>query len=566
MRSGRVTSIVSPGDSADKPTTAFEYRLGTPTSQVTTRSRETSGEDGVILRVGHVDGFGRKRGEFQQAARAGQWVLSGFNRLDTRGQVAFTAYPTIENSADLPSLTAAREGTSTLRDALGRELYTQYPDGAESRIDYAPLSTTNWDENDTDQSSPHKNTPTTHNQDGLGRLVSVIEREGTRAITTGTYAYTPIGSVTQIVDAFSTRAHYGYDGRGRRVTINDPNGGTWQLSYTDGNDLEQRIDPTGNSVRFTYDGFGRPLKEWHQASGQSEKLATEYHYDQPSPDHPDFGETQGMLAWLEDEAGREYYGYDARGRTLDTVRRWNDGTEHHTWNDYDSLGRVVRRGFPDKTHLSMNYDARGLLKQLGPIAGDITWTAHGALEGYKLGNGLIETRTYDSRRRLVTMSATDATDGVVRGLRYGLDAASRIVEIADLRTSPPADEDLTASFQYDDRYRLTSATYRTGTTHWQHDDVAKIQSITSDFGDPHLNVTNTYGENGAGPDALTHHGTEALSYDSAGRVTQDGERAYEWDAKGRLAKVTRGQSSSNIFMVMTTLAPSSSRPLMAPHK
>ena len=36
---GRVTSIVSPGDSADKPTTAFEYHLGVPTSQVTTRSR-----------------------------------------------------------------------------------------------------------------------------------------------------------------------------------------------------------------------------------------------------------------------------------------------------------------------------------------------------------------------------------------------------------------------------------------------------------------------------------------------------------------------------------------------
>jgi len=64
--------------------------------------------------------------------------------------------------------------------------------------------------------------------------------------------------------------------------------------------------------------------------------------------------------------------------------------------------------------------------------------------------------------------------------------------------------------------------------------------VKSDFGDPHLNVTNTYGENGAGPDALTHHGTETLSYDAAGRVTKDGERSYEWDAKGRLAKVTRG--------------------------
>ena len=362
-----------------------------------------------------------------------------------------------------------------------------------------------------------------------------------RAITAGTYTYTPIGSVAQILDALGHSRTYGYDGRGRRVSINDPNGGAWQLSYTNGNDLEQRIDATGNRVRFSYDDFGRPQKEWHQLGGQPERLAVEYHYDDPSPDHMDFGETRGMLAWLEDEAGREYYNYDARGRTTDTIRRWDDGTEHHTWNDYDSLGRVIRRGFPDKTYLSMSYDARGLLRQLGPIANDITWNAHGALDSYKLGNGLMEKRTYDDRRRLVAMSTADSKGNVVRGLRYGLDAASRIVEIADLRTSPPPDEDLTASFQYDDRYRLTSATYRTGATNWQHDDVAKVQSVTSDFGDPHLNVTNAYGENGAGPDALTHHGTEALTYDDAGRVTKDGERSYEWDAKGRVSKVTRGK-------------------------
>ena len=537
---GRVTSIVSPGDSADKPTTQFDYRIGSPTSIITTHSRERSGEDAVLLRVGHVDGFGRKRGEFQQAATAGQWVLSGLNRLDSRGQVAFTAYPTIENSADLPSIDDGRDGTSTLRDALGRELYTRYPDGAETRIDYAPLSVTHYDENDTDQSSPHKNTPTTHNQDGQGRLVSVIEREGTRPITTGTYSYNPVGSVLQITDALGHVRNYGYDGRSRRISIDDPNGGHWQLSYTDGNDLEQRIDATGSSVWYSYDGFGRPVNEWHQLNGQTEQQVTEYHYDSPSSEHPEFGETAGMLTWVEDAAGREYYGYDPRGRTTDVIRRWQDGTEHHTWNEYDSLGRVTHRGFPDKTYLSISYDARGLLSQLGPVASNIQWTAHGALDSYKLGNGLHDQRTYDNRRRLVTMAATNANGDMARGLRYGLDAASRIVEIADLRQTPPADEDLTASFQYDDRYRLTSATYRTGATTWQYDDVAKIQSVKSDFRDPHLNVTNSYGESGAGPDALTHHGTEALTYDVAGRITQDGERSYSWDAKGRLSRIVRG--------------------------
>ena len=537
---GRVTSIVSPGDSLQRPTTQFDYRLGSPTSVITTRAREQSGQDGVLLSVAHVDGFGRKRAEFQQAATPGQWVLSNLHRLDSRGQVAFTAYPTVENSVDLPAVDDGRDGSETLRDALGRETVTRYPDGAETRIEYAPLSVTHYDENDTDPSSPHKNTPTTQAQDGLGRLVSVIEREGTRLITTGSYVYDAAGSALRITDALSHTRSYGYDGRARRTNINDPNGGQWQLTYTDGNDLQTRTDAVGNQVRFSYDGFGRTLKEWHQPSGQTEALVTTYHYDDPSDEHPELGELQGMLAWVEDAAGREYFGYDARGRTLDTIRRWQDGSEHHTWNDYDSLGRVTRRGFPDKTHLSLSYDARGLLNQLGPVASDIQWTAHGALDSYTLGNGIVEQRSYDNRRRLVSMTLTDASGAVLRGLRYGLDAASRIVEIADLRQNPPADEDITASFTYDDRYRLTSATYRSGSTNWAQDDVSKIVSVKSDFGDPHLNVTNTYGENGAGPDALTHHGTEQLTYDAAGRLIEDGERKYSWDAKGRLCKVERG--------------------------
>jgi len=490
--------------------------------------------------VAHVDGFGRKRAEFQQAATSGQWVLSNLHRLDSRGQVSFTAYPSLENNADVPLADAGRDGTSTLRDALGRENYTRFPDGAETRVDYAPLSVTNYDENDTDQSSPHKNTPTTHNQDGLGRLVSVIEREGTRLVTTGTYTYDAAGNVLQITDALSHARNYDYNGRGRRTTISDPNGGNLQLSYTDGNDLESRKDAIGNRVRFSYDGFGRPLNEWHQLGGQGEHLVTAYHYDDSSSDHPEMGKLQGMLAWVEDAAGREYYGYDARGRTLDVIRRWPDGTEHHTWSDYDALGRVTRRGFPNKTHMSLEYDARGLPKQLGPVVSNIKWTAHGALDSYTLGNGVVEKRSYDNRRRLVSMSASNNGGDVVRGLRYGLDSASRIVEIADLRQNTPADEDLTASFTYDDRYRLKTATYRTGATSWEHDDVSKILLVKSDFGDPHLNVANTYGENGSGPDALTHHGTELLKYDAASRITVDGERKYSWDAKGRLSQVERG--------------------------
>ena len=49
---GRVTSIVSPGDSTERPTTQFDYRVGSPTSIITTRARTQSGQDGTPASIG----------------------------------------------------------------------------------------------------------------------------------------------------------------------------------------------------------------------------------------------------------------------------------------------------------------------------------------------------------------------------------------------------------------------------------------------------------------------------------------------------------------------------------
>lgn len=539
---GRVSTIVRPGDSANKPTLSFDYQFGVLTSMITTRQREQSGEDGVVIRLAHIDGFSRERAVFNEGAAQGEWILSKLSRIDARGQSTFTAYPSIETSADYAPGLGNRNGTESIRDALGRAIAVKHPDGAQSKLQYRPISTVAFDENDTDSSSPHFNTPTTQQLDGLGRVVKVLEREKDVTITSGLYSFDPAGQLLSVTNAQGHVSTYGYDGRGRRVTTNDPNAGKWSFEYSDGNDLQRRIDPVGNVVRFIFDQLGRPLEEWHQLAGGQEQRVNVLHYDTPAAEHPELGNTTGQLAWVQDAAGSEYFGYDARGRPSDTVRRWNDGNEHHTWTDYDAQDRVIRRGFPNATHLTSSYDARGMLSSVGPLATGITWTAEGALSSVLFGNGILDNRTYDVRRRLIGTTATDETDRPIRSLAYSLDAASHIRQISDLRVNAPPDEDLTANLTVDDRYRLTGAAYRTGRTEWQLDDVAKVLSIKSTIGDPLLNVNNIYGENGAGPDQLTHHGTEPLKYDVAGRLVQDGARSLYWDAKGRLARVVRGDT------------------------
>ncbi|HMA94699.1 MAG TPA: RHS repeat-associated core domain-containing protein, partial [Polyangiaceae bacterium] len=539
---GRVTVIVKPGDSDERPTLKFERVVASPLSSVVTRAREQSGTDSVLDTVEVIDGLGRKRGSFSESTQPGSWILSDYSQFDARGNPRLTAYASEATGIVMPALSAALPGTTYVRDALGRVVVSRHPDGAEARTEYAPFSVTSWDENDSDPASPHYGTPTTTLYDAHGRVRSVIERDAGREIVTGQYAYDGLGNLLSVTDALGRQRSYAYDGRSRRTVINDPNAGTWTMTYTDGNDLESRVGPDGSRVSFLYDSFGRAVEERHSSPIVPERIAVRYHYDISTVEHPEHGNTLGQLAWVEDDAGAKYFGYDARGRLTDSTRKWFDGVEHYDWTDYDAHERMVRRGFPDRTHLSVSYDSRGLLSSVGGLATQLKWNVDGKLSSVTLGNGITDVHGYDARRRLTSMSATDGTGTMVRGFSLGLDAASRVTSITDLRPNVPVDESMTASFLYDSRYRLRQATYAAGTTTWELDDLAKITKVSSTFAEPHLNVTNIYGDAagpGAGPDQLIRHGAEALTYDAAGRVVTDGERQLSWDVKGRLARVVR---------------------------
>jgi RHS repeat-associated protein len=537
---GRLVSIVKPGDSLELATVRFRYDLASPLSTIRTETRERSGEPGTIVSVEHIDGLGRKRASAQESAEPGRYILSDLVAFDARGNASFSAFPTEERSADLPRV-GNRDGTHSSYDATGRVLSTTHVDGSSTSTVYLPLERRDWDENDDDPESEHYDTPTSYRLDGLGRLVEVIERAANRQITTGSYHYDPLGNVTRIRDAAGSERHYRYDGRSRRTRIDDPNAGAWHLEYTDGNDLALRIDPSGHQIRYEYDDLGRVVQEYHQRAGDGdERLVTSHHYDEPSAEHSDYENLRGELAWVEDEAGSVFFSYDPRGRLTRKTRRWQDGTEHTTRTDYDAADRPVRRGFPDHSDLDLSYDARGMLSAIGAVVTDIRWTPHGQLQSVRLGNGMVDERSYDGRRRLSRLEAASPSGQILRGLRLVLDAASRVREVEDLRPGVSAHQSLAASYRYDDRYRLTQATDRVATTSWTYDDVANILSVQSGHDAPWLNVENRFGEDGAGPDQMTRHGSEVIRYDEAGRVVRDGERRLEWDAKGRLSRVERG--------------------------
>ncbi|MFH0899755.1 MAG: RHS repeat-associated core domain-containing protein [Pseudomonadota bacterium] len=540
---GRLAKMIEPGDSEDLPTAAYQYHLAAPISYVRTEQRERSGEAGTIVTYAYVDGLARKRGSHAEAP-LGKWAVSGLAVYGARGLVRFAENPSFAASADWRPADESQAGITSQHDALGRVLVEREVDGAERRWQYQPFLKRIYDENDTDPASPHFDTPTTEESDGLGRVRVQTVRDGSREVPTR-YYYDALGNAIGVLDAAGHQREYVFDGRSRLVAVSDPNAGTWSLGYDDANGIIERTDGASNISRLELDRLGRQVAEWHALAGQTETLATRWYYDRPSSEHEELQYTAGRVSWFSDQAGSLYLGYDSRGRCTDRLRRWKDGKEHYTWTEYDAGGRPLRRGFPDGTFFEYSYDARGLLASVGGLVIATEWTAWSTIASTTFGNGTKDRREYDDRLRLARMQAMASDGRALRDLAFERDAASLVTAAVDGRTDVADELSLGVRYRYDDRYRLVEATDQIATTTWTYDDVAKILSVTSGHKASHLNVTNRYGENGAGPDQLTSFGSERLQYDAAGRLVLDGSRVLSWDAKSRLAHIERGGGSAD---------------------
>jgi RHS repeat-associated protein len=79
----------------------------------------------------------------------------------------------------------------------------------------------------------------------------------------------------------------------------------------------------------------------------------------------------GRLAWVEDQSGRRFSSFDARGRQTTDVRvvldRQHGNAVLGTWvrsREYDDLDRETAHAFPDGSQVTYQYSARGLLDRV----------------------------------------------------------------------------------------------------------------------------------------------------------------------------------------------------------
>jgi len=132
---------------------------------------------------------------------------------------------------------------------------------------------------------------------------------------------------------------------------------------------------------------------------------------------------------------------------------------------------------------------------------------------------------------------------IIQDITYEYDNPGNITEITDISGNDAAK---TVIFEYDDLYRLTTASTTAATSTpfretYSYNSIGNILS-KSDQG------SYTYAETSyANPHAVTAIGGTSLAYDNNGNLTSFGTNSYTWDFRNRMTSTVNGGGTTNYY-------------------
>jgi RHS repeat-associated protein len=501
------------------------------------------------------DGLGRNL-QKRTLVRAGSFQVSGFKQFNIAGGLWKDSQPYTASSETCDTSAPPTRYAEHFYDAAGRAVRVRKPDadiyGSASVVDteYFPLRTVVHDELDTSSSnSDHTpDTPTTTEVDGLGRTVA-IERmlQADKPMRTNIF-YDELGGIAGTIDPAGNRKSQARDLLGRVTSVSDPDSGRSTFRYDAAGNVISRSDARGITVNTDYDAAGRKLAEWQNANDAATRISYEYDAldgcDQCS-------NLEGLVARISypvsddrSQRGEDLFGYDARSQPTYLARSIG-GSRFEFTTAFDDAGRIVKSTYPAGLSLDFGHDGAGRLKSVSNYVSDVTYDDRGLLGTLALGNGVTSTYGYDGVERLKSIDAVHSSGTKVQQLSYIRDRVGNILGVTDYTASDDAPSS-NAAYSYDALHRLTEAKLdplgkHAETLQFAYDDIDNIVSKTSNKGAASRDHVGDYryGQNGAGPHAVTAAGSRQLGYDAAGNLTTHGNDRFEWDFLGRMATAAR---------------------------
>lgn len=400
-------------------------------------------------------------------------------------------------------------------DILNRPTQTNYADGTTSRVIYdSPVANAMRATNQENQSKVTYTNP-------LGWVTRVVD-----PLTTVSYTYNAFGDMTSTtVDNNSdTKVTIDYDLLGRRISMSDPNTGLNLYEYNGFGHTVSETDGNGIVTNYTYDELDRQLTRTDDAEGQS--VVHRWYYDTAPRGSAPNTVAIGLLAGVsgKNTDGSDYYEHltYTQNALPKTMTKLILGQEYTFTNYYDQYDRQVGYEYPSGFALQYSYNNLGYMSQVSSAnTGQRLWQASnddafGNITEYQLGN----TATADAR--VINVSKTyDPIYGRVNQISATRDSqvlqehAYQYSALGNLTRRTDAKNGFSQCFSYDRLNRLTHSGFGSVSScnpspRYSYNDLGNIITKEGVIGN------YQYGENGAGPNAVTSVNGLAYVYDNAG--------------------------------------------------
>jgi RHS repeat-associated protein len=523
-------------DLPDGGQTLYVYDDNNFPSSVTKRVKEQ--EDSYIDTVTHFDGLHRKIktasfGEDQKSIIT-QW------QYDSKGRLEMVSGPFFgDGTSDYPqTLPTEYYFESTTYDLRDRPIQIESPDGQNGSIitEYIHdgLSTKIIDPDGYSK---------TETKDCLGRTIQVVEHWAEASDSTTQYEYNLADELVRVENALGHESTIVYDTLGRKISMTDPDMGQWSYTYDLNGNLEKQTDAQAETITYDYDKLNRVTSKTYSSGDPT----VSYGYDDPEVDN-----SIGRLTSVSNStATTEYLAYDSMGRIVEEQKTISGQGAFTTEKAYDLSGKLISHTFPgDGYQIAYQYySGSNLLEQVSG-ASDLQeyvycsdYSPKGKMGTLVHGNGAETSHTYDPLSLRLTQINTTHNDDTLLDRSYQYTPGGDIEEITD------DVENITYTYTYDERHRLTSETssdpsqsMTPAIIELQYDDSEHIHAV-SDVAVFGVEKSYSYDSNGnmtAGPDLTdpTNIVDREISYNSDNMPYQisysDSEiTTFDYDGDGK---------------------------------
>lgn len=383
--------------------------------------------------------------------------------------------------------------------------------------------------------------------DTRGRTIQVTDDHGSSIY----YTYDSYGNLTQLSDTLGNLTTMEYNELGNRTLLDDPDSGISTSEYNALGQLLSTTDARGLITTYQYDLLGRMIQqndqssistwEYDTANNGIGKIASISYVALGLNDDVIFAdnfEEGGSPPLIEVSTHDQHIVYDNLGRPTQTITQIDDRsfTESQT---YDDNGRVDQLTYPSGFAVDQVYNGLGYLTSVTDTSSGLTYweaqevNARGQLELQQFGNGLSTTQIFDTTTGFQDSIQT-LGNGTAQDLSFVFD------DIGNLTQRRNEDIDLEENFQYDGLNRLTRSQVVGNSPNFMgYDELGNMISRT-DVG------IYTYGENGAGPHAITSISGDQpnnYDYDNAGNRISSTDGTVAYSPSGMPVQITKGNTN-----------------------